>query len=374
MNFNSPFSRTCGLALLAAIWSVAVLVAPAPAHAQRVSSDFAPRSSNDVPAEERVEALELRLSQLEQLLEAQRTLQTRTRLTETQRLQQRIDALEAQIGDGTGASAAPVAAVAPTALPVSPIVAASASTNDAALQVRFNQMAETLRLLQGETDRLILRMQDLTDKMDRAAADNEFRFQSLASGVMRANQGISSSSSEPEVIGFVKTTAPVSGLVDASTVIDVTTPLVGEGKIEDEAAFEGPAREPLNNPVALYNRGLKDLQAGDYAGARVDFAEMVEKFPQHKLSGNAQYWLGETFYVQRQYKQAAEAFLAGYTTYAESGKAPDSLLKLGMTLTALGEKQTGCNALAELDAKFPNASPAIAKRAQIEKKRANCGS
>ncbi len=343
-----------------------------PAMAQRINSDFAPRSSADtVPAEERVDALELRLSQLEQLLEAQRTLQTRTRMTETQRLQQRIEALEGQLAAGSSAGA--VSTAPPTQIVNLP-AASGNSVNSAALRVRFNQMAETLRLLQGETDRLILKMQDLTDKMDRAASDNEFRFQALESGVMRANQGISSSSSEPEVIGFVKKAAPVAGLADASAMIDVTTPLIGEGKIDDAAAFDGVVREPLEDPSKLYERGLKDLQAGDYGGARADFMVMVDKFPKHKMAGNAQYWLGETFYVQRQYKQAAQAFLAGYTTYAESSKAPDSLLKLGMTLTALGEKQTGCNAFAELDAKFPNASPAIAKRAQIEKKRANCGS
>ena len=344
-----------------------------PAMAQRINSDFAPRSSADtVPAEERVDALELRLSQLEQLLEAQRTLQTRTRMTETQRLQQRIEALEGQLAAGASAASSQ-----PTQISNYPAGANNShgnSVSSAALQVRFNQMAETLRLLQGETDRLLLKMQDLTDKIDRAASDNEFRFQALESGVMRANQGISSSSSEPEVIGFVKKAAPVAGLADASSVIDVTTPLIGEGKIDDAAAFEGVARAPLEDPSKLYKRGLNDLQAGNYGGARADFMVMVDKFPRHKMAGNAQYWLGETFYVQRQYKQAAQAFLAGYTTYAESSKAPDSLLKLGMTLTALGEKQTGCNAFAELDAKFPNASPAIAKRAQIEKKRANCGS
>lgn len=362
---SNVFCAVCALAFLSTVNA---------AQAQRVSSDFAPTSSaNPAPAEERVEALELRLSQLEQLLEAQRTLQTRTRLTETQRLQQRIEALEAQLQGGASVAPPAPAAIVPQTVSAATL-AANGISDSAALQVRFNQMAETLRLLQGETDRLILRMQDLTDKMDRAASDNEFRFQALESGVMRANQGISSSSSEPEVIGFVKKAAPVAGLTDAATLIDVTTPLIGEGTIDNEAVFAGAARPPLDDPKALYERGLKDLQAGDYNGAQADFLTMVTKFPQHKMAGNAQYWLGETFYVQRQYKQAAEAFLAGYTTYAESNKAPDSLLKLGMTLTALGEKQTGCNAFAELDAKFPNASPAIAKRAQIEKKRANCGS
>ena len=104
----------------------------------------------------------------------------------------------------------------------------------------------------------------------------------------------------------------------------------------------------LDNPQALYERALGDLQSGDYAGARVDFSILVEKFPSHKMAGHAQYWLGETFYVQRQYKQAAQAFLAGYTTYAGSKKAPDSLLKLGMTLTRFGRKENRMRCLCRI--------------------------
>ena len=109
--------------------------------------------------------------------------------------------------------------------------------------------------------------------MDKASSDNEFRFQSLEGGIIRANQGISSSSAEPEIIGFVRRkAAPVASLADASAVIDVTTPLVGEGNIEDLADFDAPVRVPLDDPQALYERALGDLQNGDYAGARVDFA------------------------------------------------------------------------------------------------------
>ena len=356
----APF-LTCALAL------GLTLGLAGPAWAQtgpRISSEFAPRASgDDVLSGERVEALELRLAQLEQLLDAQRTLNNRNRLAETQNLQQRLEVLENRLL-ATQNNFAPSTQ--------SDNGARTAATSAAAERVQFNQLVEMLRLLQAQTDRLMIDMQNMTTRLDKASSDNEFRFQSLEGGVRRANQGISSSSAEPEVIGFVKKAAPVAGLAEASAVIDVSIPLVGEGNPADLADFDAPVRAPLNDPQALYERALGDLQAGDYAGARVDFAALVKRFPSHKMAGHAQYWLGETFYVQRQYKQAAQAFLAGYTTYAASKKAPDSLLKLGMTLTALGEKKTGCDAFAELNAKFPDAPAAVAKRAQIEKKRAGC--
>jgi tol-pal system protein YbgF len=130
----------------------------------------------------------------------------------------------------------------------------------------------------------------------------------------------------------------------------------------------------LNDAQKLYDRALNALQQGEYGAAETDLRQMLADFPVHNLAGHAQYWLGETYYVRQDYKRAAETFLTGYTQYADSPKAPDSLLKLGITLNAIGQKKTGCDAFAELGAKFPDAPQAIVKRAEIEKRRAGCQS
>ena len=331
------------------------------------------RGNNDDAPLDRIEALELRLSQMEQLLNAQRTLQTRQNLNEAMKLRQRLTRLETQVNnvsaDAVTTSTAPNAA--------RPNFPGNGSGGDMNVQSRLNDVTESLRVMQAQTDQLLIEMRTLKQQLERSRADSEFRFQALESGMRRAVAGISSTSDEPEVIGFVKRAAPVEGLEGASATAtsDVAaTKLVGEGDLSALNGFAQSTRSPLNDPKKLYDRALKDLQSGNYAGAEADFGQLVEQFPSHKLAGNAQYWLGETYYVRRQFKQAAQAFLAGYTTYAESKKAPDSLLKLGMTLTALGEKKTGCDAFAELDAKFPDAPDAVAKRAQIERKRAGCAS
>lgn len=338
-------------------------------------------------AGDRIEALELRLARMEQLLEAQRTLQARQNRNQALKMKQRLDQLETQLtgmsavaaGDAAVSGAQNAGASASSAVQPNNLSAAPLLGND--VQTRLNDVTEALRMLQAQTDELMIEMRGLSQRVTRGQADSEFRFQALESGVRRATAGISSVSDEPEVIGFVKRAAPVQGLESASATqsasaaVDVaTTKLVGEGDLSVLTGFGASGRAPLDDPKKLYQRGLKDLQAGNYGGAQIDFGQMLEKFPSHALAGNAQYWLGETFYVRRQYKQAAQAFLAGYTTYAESAKAPDSLLKLGMTLTALGEKKTGCDAFAELGAKFPDAPNAVTKRAQIERKRAGCAS
>lgn len=362
-----------GIALLAAfsVGAQAQYITSPTTERAAPGGSLTPRSSpaGEAMAEERLEVLELRLAQMEQLLEAQKVLQARKEMTEAKALSDRLDALEAQNQSARDALPAIVAAA--------PVQAATPSlpADAAALQTRYNDLAESLRLLQSQTDKLILQMRTLQNTIERTSADNEFRFQALESGVRRANTGISSTSDSSEVIGYVKRAAPIAEMAGASAA-DPTAQqrLVGEGDLSVLESFDQTGRASLSDPKALYERALKDLQAGNYAAAELDFTQLLATHPAHELAGNAQYWLGETHYVRRQYKQAAQAFLGGYTTYATGKKAPDSLLKLGMTLTAMGEKKTGCDAFAELNAKFPDATDAVRKRADIERKRADCGS
>ncbi|PKQ03529.1 MAG: tol-pal system protein YbgF, partial [Alphaproteobacteria bacterium HGW-Alphaproteobacteria-11] len=72
------------------------------------------------------------------------------------------------------------------------------------------------------------------------------------------------------------------------------------------------------------------------------------------------------------HKEAGDAFLTGYTTYSSSNKAPDSLLKLGMSLNALGNKDAACTVWSELGSRFPQASPAVVARNKLEREKAGC--
>src|SRR5690606_27265615 len=91
-------------------------------------------------------------------------------------------------------------------------------------------------------------------------------------------------------------------------------------------------RLPQGSTQERYNYAYKLLVQSDYADAEAAFREFVSAHPQDPLAGNAQYWLGETYYVRQQYEPAAQAFLQGYQGYPKNPKAPDSLLKLGMSL------------------------------------------
>lgn len=125
------------------------------------------------------------------------------------------------------------------------------------------------------------------------------------------------------------------------------------------------------DPEVMYERSYESLLRRQFGDAEVGFRGFLEQHRDHSLAGNAQYWLGETYYVQGDYKQAAQAFLAGYRDFPKSRKAADSLLKLGLSLSRLGQKEQACAAYTQVSSQFPKAAEAK-KRAQSEIKRAGC--
>lgn len=129
---------------------------------------------------------------------------------------------------------------------------------------------------------------------------------------------------------------------------------------------------PGGDAQSLYQQGYGALLQKDYGGAEGVFRQLLDAYPKDALAGDAQYWIGETYYVRGQYKNAADAFLKGYKKYKSGQKAPDSLLKLGMALAALGQKDAACSTFDELKAKYPGAPDHIADEAKAERKKAGC--
>jgi tol-pal system protein YbgF len=125
-------------------------------------------------------------------------------------------------------------------------------------------------------------------------------------------------------------------------------------------------------PQQLYEEAYGFLLQKNYGAAEAGFEEFLRRHPGHQLAGNAQYWLGETFYVRGQYRAAAGAFLKGYQTYNRSPKAPESLLKLAMSLHRLGQKDNACSSFTELATKYPNPPAHVKSMAQAERKRSGC--
>ena len=115
------------------------------------------------------------------------------------------------------------------------------------------------------------------------------------------------------------------------------------------------------------DHGLRPQSAAEAA-----LKAFVEQHPKDPMAGNAQYWLGETYYTRNRFLEAASAFAEGYKRYPKSAKAAEDLLKLGMSLSRANQKPNACLAFAQLDRDFPNPGASIRDRAATEKKHLGC--
>jgi tol-pal system protein YbgF len=129
---------------------------------------------------------------------------------------------------------------------------------------------------------------------------------------------------------------------------------------------------PGDDAHSLNEKGHGALTQNDYAGAEVAFRQLIESYPKDPLAADAQYWIGESFYRRGQYKAAADAFLSGYKKYKSGDKAPETLLKLGMSLAALGKKDAACSTFGELKTKFPKTPETVRDEVKAEQKKARC--
>jgi tol-pal system protein YbgF len=126
------------------------------------------------------------------------------------------------------------------------------------------------------------------------------------------------------------------------------------------------------DPKQAYERAYGFLLQQEYAAAQAGFRDFLKVYPRDSLVPNALYWLGETHYVQRSYADAAEAFDLVTQAYGNSPKAPDSMLKRGMALAALGKKADACGVLGQLPGKYPSAPPHLKSKADSERQRIGC--
>jgi tol-pal system protein YbgF len=129
---------------------------------------------------------------------------------------------------------------------------------------------------------------------------------------------------------------------------------------------------PSGSASAQYNSAFGLLRRADYPAAEDALRSFVEQHPNDPLAGNAQYWLGESFYARGRYAEAAAAFAEEYKRYPKGPKAADGLLKLSMSLARANQKHNACIALMQLDHDFPHPGSAVKDRATQEKKRLGC--
>ena len=267
---------------------------------------------------------------------------------------------------GGNASGASGGVSAPAQVTTSTIATNDVGGTGADTQSRLLQLEDQVRSLTGQLQDMQHRLDTTNQQLQQLQQNMDLRLTKLEGG-SAANQ---TGGTESAPAAGPTSTSPASSSGTLGTL--PASAAASSAAASSGAAATASVSLPEGTPEVQYEYARGLLKQGRYGEARTAFEEFLKVHPNEPLSGNAQYWLGETYYAQGQYKNAADAFLNGYTTYKSSQKAPDSLLKLGMTMIVLGQKDAACSVFGELGNKFPNASPAIVARAQRERQKAGC--
>jgi tol-pal system protein YbgF len=236
------------------------------------------------------------------------------------------------------------------------------------VEERFSGVDDQIRDLTNRIEQLTHQVTLMTSRLDKLVTDVDFRLNALEKGAPAA----AAADTPP-----AQAVTPSAPQVPPGQQRLVLTPGAGSNTAAAPAAPSG-VQLPQGAPEAQYEFAYGQLlqaqrEQSDFGRAEQALRAFVAANPQHRLAGNAQYWLGETFYVRRDYQNAAATFAEGLQKYPRSEKAPDNMLKLGMALGLLNRKAEACGTLAEVDKRFPNATAPIKQTAQRERTRLGCG-
>lgn len=246
------------------------------------------------------------------------------------------------------------------------------------LYLEISDIEDIAKEMTGQVETLSFQLSQQKARMDRLTRDLDFRLGELEKALgaapgQRLDQPLPTSGQPKSDMPPVKLSAPMKAPTPKSTI--QAAPLDGApAPLEEVKEEKQPTAKPTEKqpPQTMYREAYGLLRQGDYAQAELALADFLKEYPGHDLSGNAQYWLGETYYVRGDYEQAAVAFADGYKKYKTGKKGPDSLLKLGLSMAALKKKDEACAAFAALPQAFPDASKTVLARGKQEASKLSC--
>ncbi|MDX9690481.1 MAG: tol-pal system protein YbgF [Proteobacteria bacterium] len=234
------------------------------------------------------------------------------------------------------------------------------------------RLSEVLQKMQGDLD---VRLSD----MERAQRQQAATTQSQASAQTQIAQA------QAQTQPSVETPAETNGSEEAEAEApqQPVTGTLGGMTVRGDRVTGGtvnPKAPPLPQtppdygltPQEQYDKAFALLRQASYGEAAQAFKRYIDKNPNDKLIDNAKYWYAETFYVRGKFSDAAVAFAEAFQQNPKGTKAPDALLKLGMSLGAMNKKDDACGTYDALKSKFPKASAAVKKRTEQERARLKC--
>ena len=238
--------------------------------------------------------------------------------------------------------------------------------------LKLSEIEQQFQQLTNKFEEINFKIDKLSSRLSKVQADNQLRFQELE--VDNVNNVVTSKpdknlpgSSQPQDLGAITyKDSETQDLVQKTQSIETTSSVVTENFVTEEKIL------PKTDPNEQYSFATNLLKQGDYTTAERALREFVMDNPEHNLAGNAQYWYAETFRIRQLYTDAASAYLEGYQKYPKSEKAAINLLKLGVSLVQIGEKDQGCLMIKGVKKEYPKAKQSVLQKAKYEEKKFDC--
>ena len=220
----------------------------------------------------------------------------------------------------------------------------------------MDSLATEVRELRGQAEALSHRIEQMEERQRQLYLDADQRLQRIESAAPAQAAG---SSPQPGALPAAPTTptqTATAGQIPAATAPAAQTPdATGVDPFAEQQAYQG---------------AFDLLKSGRYDEAAVAFQQFIAEFPTGSYADNAQYWLGETFYITRRFEQAVQEFERLVSTHPTSQKLTHALLKIGYSHDELGNAEEAERVLSELIERHPqSAASGLARKRLVSIRR-----
>ena len=239
--------------------------------------------------------------------------------------------------------------------------------------LKLSEIENQFRELTNKVEQINFKIDKLSSRVSKIQSDNQLRFQDIET------QGFQSqiqTNDKKEKLPGTGEASELGKIADSDIGMSEDKQKTMSVETAQAVITENPERtEKILPDLSIeerYNFAISFVKVGDYDTAEFALREFIDSHPKHNLAGNAQYWYGETFRIRQLYQDAATAYLDGYQKYPKSSKAPVNLLKLGVTLVQIGEKEQGCSMILAIENQYPKADASVLQKAKYEEKKFKC--
>ena len=248
--------------------------------------------------------------------------------------------------------------------------------------LKLSEIENQFQELTNRFEEINFKLDKLSNRLSKVQADNQIRFQDIETVLIdnsetntkkltkkteKKEDEILPGSSQPQDLGSISySESQTSETSQQIQSVETTASIVTEKFNAEEKIL------PNIPPEKQYEFATSFLKVGDYPTAERAFREFVLTNPNHELAGNAQYWYAETFRIRQLFTDAASAYLEGYQKYPKGEKAPVNLLKLGVSMVQIGEKDQGCKMINGVEKQYPDANQSVIQKAKYESQKFEC--